>query len=282
MTADVPIANFLSGGLDSTSIVKNMYEQNKSINSFTVGTDSEKYDESKWANIVSEKYNTNHQSVIVPTNLNFDYVNSIINLMDEPYADPSIIPSYIISNEISKHYKVAISGDGGDELLGGYERTKLSLSKSSKFENYLSKLYKFYPSYFGTGSKFLSKSSELQVKYSSFLEDNNFLKLLKINPQNTDSYININNELDDYKSLILADYQFFLPDMMMYKVDRMSMANSLEVRSPFVDHKLIEYILSHNSTYRKDNENKLLLKNYLLKILIKILFTEKSKGLYLI
>ena len=278
LTADVPIANFLSGGLDSTSIVKNMYEQNKSINSFTVGTDSEKYDESKWANIVSEKYNTNHQSVIVPTNLNFDYVNSIINLMDEPYADPSIIPSFIISNEISKHYKVAISGDGGDELLGGYERTKLSLSKSSKFENYLSKLYKFYPSYFGTGSKFLSKSSELQVKYSSFLEDNNFLKLLKINPQNTDSYININNELDDYKSLILADYQFFLPDMMLYKVDRMSMANSLEVRSPFVDHKLIEYILSHNSTYRKDNENKLLLKNYLLRDFNKDFVYRKKQG----
>ena len=278
LTADVPIANFLSGGLDSTSIVKNMYEQNKSINSFTVGTDSEKYDESKWANIVSEKYNTNHQSVIVPTNLNFDYVNSIINLMDEPYADPSIIPSYIISNEISKHYKVAISGDGGDELLGGYERTKLSLSKSSKFDNYLSKLYKFYPSYFGTGSKFLSKSSNLQVKYSSFLEDNNFLKLLKIAPQDTDSYININNELDDYKSLILADYQFFLPDMMMYKVDRMSMANSLEVRSPFVDHKLIEYILSHNSTYRKDNENKLLLKNYLLRDFNKDFVYRKKQG----
>ena len=144
----------------------------------------------------------------MPTNLNFDYVNSIINLMDEPYADPSIIPSYIISNEISKHYKVAISGDGGDELLGGYERTKLSLINQVNliiiYQN-----YKFYPSYFGTGSKFLSKSSELQVKYSSFLEDNNFLKLLKINPQDTDSYININNELDDYKSLILADYQFF-------------------------------------------------------------------------
>ena len=198
--------------------------------------------------------------------------------MDEPYADPSIIPSFIISNEISKHYKVAISGDGGDELLGGYERTKLSLSKSSKFENYLSKLYKFYPSYFGTGSKFLSKSSELQVKYSSFLEDNNFLKLLKIAPQDTDSYININNELDDYKSLILADYQFFLPDMMMYKVDRMSMANSLEVRSPFVDHELIEYVLSHNSTYRKDNENKLLLKNYLLRDFNKDFVYRKKQG----
>ena len=195
---------------------------------------------------VAEKYNTNHQSVNVPTNLNFDYVNSIINLMDEPYADPSIIPSYIISNEISKHYKVAISGDGGDELLGGYERTKLSLKKLSKFDNYLSKIYKFYPSYFGTGSKFLSKSSELQVKNTVHSLRIIIFKTLKINPQDTDSYINIHNELDEYKSLILADYQFFLPDMMMYKVDRMSMANSLEVRSPFVDHKLIEYILSHN------------------------------------
>ncbi len=278
LSADVPIANFLSGGLDSTSIIKNMYEKNKSINTFTVGSDSEKYDESKWAKIVSEKYNTNHQSVTVPTNLSFDYVNNIINSMDEPYADPSIVPSYMISHEISKHYKVAISGDGGDELLGGYERTKISLRKSNTISDLFSKIYKFYPTYLGTGSNFLSKSSDLSVKYSSFLEDENFLKLLNINPIDTDSYINLNNEIDDYKSLLLADYQFFLPDMMMYKIDRMSMANSLEVRSPFVDHKLIEYILSHNSIYRKDNENKALLKNYLIKDFNQDFVNRKKQG----
>ena len=116
------------------------------------------------------------------------------------------------------------------------------------------------------------------MRYKSFLEDENLLKLLKINSLDTDSYININNELDDYKSLLLADYQFFLPDMMMYKVDRMSMANSLEVRSPFVDHKLIEYIFSHNIVYRKDNKNKTLIKNYLLEDFNKDFVYRKKQG----
>lgn len=278
LTADVPIANFLSGGLDSTSIVKNMYDNNRMINTFTVGTDSEKYDESKWAKIVAKRYNTNHQSVTVPTNLKIDYVDTIISSMDEPYADPSIVPTYIISDEISKYFKVAISGDGGDELLGGYERTKLALNNSGKILNYFSKIYNIYPPFLGTGSKFLSKSNQLSIRYKSFLEDENLLKLLKIDPLETDSYININNEVDDYKSLLLADYQFFLPDMMMYKIDRMSMANSLEVRSPFVDHKLIEYIFSHNTSYRIDNENKKLLKNYLLKDFNKDFVYRKKQG----
>lgn len=278
LTADVPIANFLSGGLDSTSIVKNMYDNNKKINTFTVVTDSKKYDESKWAKKVAEKYNTNHQNVTLPTNLKFDYVDKIISSMDEPYADPSIVPTYIISELISKYFKVAISGDGGDELLGGYERTRKSLNKSGLISNYLSKIYNIYPPFLGTGSKFLSKSNQLSIRYKSFLEDENLLKLLKIDPLESNSYINFNYELDNYKSLLLADYQFFLPDMMMYKIDRMSMSNSLEVRSPFVDHKLIEYIFSHNTSYRNDNENKTILKNYLLKDFNKDFVHRKKQG----
>ncbi len=278
LTADVPIANFLSGGLDSTSIVKNMHDSNKNINTFTVGTDSKKYDESKWAEKVAIRYDTNHQSVSVSTNLNIDYVDKIINSMDEPYSDPSIVPSYLISDEISKHFKVAISGDGGDELLGGYARTRIALKKSSNILNYFSKIYNFYPPFLGTGSKFLSKSNHLSTRYKSFLEDENLLKLLKINPLDTNSYININDKLGNYKALLLADYQFFLPDMMMYKIDRMSMANSLEVRSPFVDHKLIEYIFSHNTNYRVDNENKTLLKNYLLMDFNKDFVYRKKQG----
>tara|TARA_B100000131_G_scaffold323042_1_gene379427 strand:- start:1291 stop:3066 length:1776 start_codon:yes stop_codon:yes gene_type:complete len=278
LIADVPVANFLSGGLDSSTIVKNMYENDNEINTFTVSTESKKYDESLWANKVSEKYNTNHKVSYVSSDLNIQLANEAIDSLDEPYSDPSVIPSFLISNEISKHYKVAISGDGGDELLGGYERTEKSLKNINNFQNMFSKLYKIYPSFLGTGANFLSKSNELSTRYRSFLEDENLLKLLKINLDNTDDYINLNKNIDRYKSLLLADYNFFLPDMMLFKIDRTSMANSLEVRSPFVDHKLIEYILSRSTEYRNSNIKKSLLKNYLIEDFDSNFINRKKQG----
>ena len=278
LIADVPVANFLSGGLDSSTIVKNMYENDNEINTFTVSTESKKYDESLWANKVSEKYNTNHKVSYVSSDLNIQLANEAIESLDEPYSDPSVIPSFLISNEISKHYKVAISGDGGDELLGGYERTDKSLKNINTFHNMFSKLYKIYPSFLGTGANFLSKSNELSIRYRSFLEDENLLKLLKINLDNTDDYISLNKNIDSYKSLLVADYNFFLPDMMLFKIDRTSMANSLEVRSPFVDHKLIEYILSRSTEYRNSNIKKSLLKNYLIEDFDSNFINRKKQG----
>ena len=278
LIADVPVANFLSGGLDSSTIVKNMYENDNEINTFTVSNESKKYDESLWANKVSEKYNTNHKVSYVSSDLNIQLANEAIESLDEPYSDPSVIPSFLISNEISKHYKVAISGDGGDELLGGYERTEKSLKNINTFHNMFSKLYKIYPSFLGTGANFLSKSNELSIRYRSFLEDENLLKLLKINLDNTDDYISLNKNIDSYKSLLLADYNFFLPDMMLFKIDRTSMANSLEVRSPFVDHKLIEYILSRSTEYRNSNIKKSLLKNYLIEDFDSNFINRKKQG----
>ena len=278
LIADVPVANFLSGGLDSSTIVKNMYENDNEINTFTVSTESKKYDESLWANKVSEKYNTNHKVSHVSSDLNIQLANEAIESLDEPYSDPSVIPSFLISNEISKHYKVAISGDGGDELLGGYERTDKSLKNINTFHNMFSKLYKIYPSFLGTGANFLSKSNELSIRYRSFLEDENLLKLLKINLDNTDDYISLNKNIDSYKSLLVADYNFFLPDMMLFKIDRTSMANSLEVRSPFVDHKLIEYILSRSTEYRNSNIKKSLLKNYLIEDFDSNFINRKKQG----
>ena len=278
LIADVPVANFLSGGLDSSTIVKNMYENDNEINTFTVSTESKKYDESLWANKVSKKYNTNHKVSYVSSDLNIQLANEAIESLDEPYSDPSVIPSFLISNEISKHYKVAISGDGGDELLGGYERTEKSLKNINTFHNMFSKLYKIYPSFLGTGANFLSKSNELSIRYRSFLEDENLLKLLKINLDNTDDYISLNKNIDSYKSLLLADYNFFLPDMMLFKIDRTSMANSLEVRSPFVDHKLIEYILSRSTEYRNSNIKKSLLKNYLIEDFDSNFINRKKQG----
>ena len=261
--ADVPIANFLSGGIDSSSIVKNLYDDNNSLNTFSINVDNKKYDEEPWSKLVASKYKTNHQSVTLSSKIGLDDIKESISSLDEPYADPSVVPSYLLSKEISKYYKVAISGDGGDELLGGYDRTALSLKDTSMIQNNISNLYSLYPAFAGTGNYFLSKSNSLSTRYSSFLEDKNLLKILGINKTNSPKNIYINNDIEPYKSLLIADYKFYLPEMMLFKIDRTSMANSLEIRSPFVDHELIEYVLSHDSSYYSTDIPKKILKDYL-------------------
>ena len=121
--SDVPVANFLSGGIDSTLIVKLQSLIEGKTNTFTVGYDDKKYDESIWANIVSKKYSTNHFLKNIHENELNNLVLDSLDAFDEPYADPSVVPSFTISKLISEKYKVAISGDGGDELSFGYVRT---------------------------------------------------------------------------------------------------------------------------------------------------------------
>ena len=261
--ADVPVANFLSGGIDSTSIIKNLYDNNKNINSFSVRFKDPKYDESNWSRMVAEKYKTNHKEVFLSSEINENVIHNSLRSLDEPYYDPSVVPSYVLSKEISNYYKVAISGDGGDELLGGYKRTMDSLKSKSFINNIISKLYNLYPPFLGTGNKFLSQSSNINTRYRSYLEDMNLLKLLEITPPRGGYVINIKDHYEDYKGLLISDYGFYLPDMMMFKIDRTSMANSLEIRSPFVDHKLVEYIMSTKSSYIDLNNSKNILKNYL-------------------
>ena len=263
--ADVDVANFLSGGLDSSSIIKSTFESNKNINTFSIYVDNKKYDEREYIKTVVDKYNTNHVSVDISSQINTDDILESINSLDEPYSDPSVVPSYILSKEISKHYKVAISGDGGDELLGGYKRTLDSLKNSSNFlSNLFSYIYYAYPPYLGSGNKFLSKSSNLETRYRSYLEDEKLLDLLGLKSQKHHFANDLNNNPKySYKELIKAEYKLYLPEMMMFKVDRTSMANSLEVRSPFVDHRLVEYILSTSNNQLEKLSGKKLLKGYL-------------------
>ena len=263
LVSDVPIANFLSGGLDSTSIVKNQFD-NKSdnINTFTIGVNDNKYDESSWAELVSKKYKTNHTLETINSKFDNDIILESINAFDELYSDPSTVLSYQISKVISKNYKVAISGDGGDELLGGYKRTSIMLNRRTLPNSVIKFLHKIYPKHYGSAQEILYRKKDLGMGYSSFFEDINLLNLLKLNPADRYSELFFNESENDYKNLLLSDYKFYLPEMMMLKVDRSSMANSLEVRSPFVDHKLVEYILSTESKF-SDNSPKSLLKNYL-------------------
>jgi asparagine synthase (glutamine-hydrolysing) len=244
MNADVNIANFLSGGIDSTTIIK-IANKFKKINTFSMSMKKSNFNEIFYFEKVAYKYGTNHKTISLDTDtLSRKEIDQSILLFDEPYADPSTIPSFLLSKEVSKKYKVAISGDGGDEVFGGYKRTSLSLKEKSFFKNLFSKFYFIYPSFLGTGNKFLRHSRDTKEIYSSFLEDKKFMKLMKINYLSSFQEEYLNNTEDELKNLLLCDLKFYLPEMMLLKIDRTSMANSLEVRSPFVDHRLVEYMLS--------------------------------------
>ena len=260
--SDVPYATFLSGGLDSSSIVKSQNEDGNIVNTFSVYMDNKQFDESYYCKMVAEKYNTNHSSVLIKDFISIENYENIIKTLDEPFADPSYLPTYIISEAISSKYKVAISGDGGDELLGGYLRVKNSLFVNST-NNIADKVFKIYPPFLGTGNMIISKSNDLSTRYNSYLSDLKLLQLLDLRPQKNIFNKPSSNTFEDYKQLMMNEYSFYLPKLMMYKVDRSSMANSLEVRSPYVDNKLIEYIFSHSFEYFDNVIQKKLLNQYL-------------------
>jgi len=261
--SDVPIAAFLSGGIDSTSIVKKLQDLGHSTNSFSVVVDNKTYNEKEFIDKVVNTYKTKHYETNIDSEISDEIINMSIKALDEPYSDPSVVPSYYLSKLISKKYKVAISGDGGDELLGGYYRIKNHIQKKGFWKNSISKLYFIYPAILGSGTNLKSMSNNYKESYISYLEDGKFFKLLFKKNISQDLRININHSGSTYKTLLKTDYVHYLSDQMMFKVDRTSMSNSLEVRSPFVDHKLIEYIFSHDTDYFDRNNQKLPLKKYL-------------------
>ena len=260
--ADVDIAYFLSGGIDSTSIIESVRKEENKINTFSVIYDDKKYDEREYIESVSKEFNTSQNFEQINLNNINEYLVDAAQSLDEPYSDPSIVPTYIISKLISKKYKVAISGDGGDELTGGYLRFQQCLKRNTKL-SFFQHIYKIYPAIFGTGNNLLKYHNRAETSYASFLSDHKFLKLLKLKNSNSLEKKFFIKDSKEENALLIADYKFFLSEMMMLKVDRMSMANSLEVRSPFVDHKLIEYVLSHDKNYMHQEDTKLILKKRL-------------------
>ncbi|MDC3103226.1 asparagine synthase (glutamine-hydrolyzing) [Acidimicrobiaceae bacterium] len=262
--ADVPVANFLSGGIDSSYIVKNMFDRGNEVNTFSIVLKDKKYDERKWSREVSKKYNTNHTEVELGLTDFEDNVIDSINFIDEPYADPSTVPSFVISKNISSQYKTSISGDGGDELIGGYKRTNYLLFRNKKIKSFLKYLNYFYPNYYGTGNLFLRNSSNLSEASGSYFSDKNLLNYLNLKDSKKYELSFYKSFDSKYKTLLFSEYSFFLSEMMMLKVDRTSMAHSLEVRSPFVDHRLVEYMFRTSPNYLNDDNPKSLFKNSLM------------------
>lgn len=264
LISDVPVASLLSGGIDSTSILKSLTKiNNEPVNTYSINNTNKKYDESYWSFLASKTFNSNHMfENIDGSNLQINPIE-VIKSFDEPYADPSIFPSDLVYKTISNKYKVAISGDGGDELLGGYEKIHQSINKGFISSKLIFIIKKLIPSFFGTANNIEKLSNSSIEKYKSLSIDSRLLNVLSLKSQNTFENFLIKQDIPILKKLLIADYKFYLSELMMHKVDRTSMANSVEIRSPFLDHKLVEYVISSNLNFFEKSNPKKILKTYL-------------------
>ncbi len=272
MIAEVPLGAFLSGGVDSSGVVAMMSQlQKEPVNTCSISFDDKKFNESEYADSVSKQYNTNHYVETVATD-DFELLDQLALLYDEPYADSSAIPTYRVCQLARKNVTVALSGDGGDEPLSGYRRHiwHMNEEKIRSFLPYsirkpvfglLGELYPkadWAPKIFRAKTTFqaLARSSvEAYFNTVSIMPDEQRDKLFSNNmKQKLAGYQAVSTfkqyaekapgmAAEDPLALIeYLDMKTYLVDDILTKVDRASMAHSLEVRVPMLDHKYIEWI----------------------------------------
>jgi asparagine synthase (glutamine-hydrolysing) len=284
MVADVPIGILLSGGVDSSLITSMAAKSSGKIKTFTVGFDQSKdYDERSQARMISKYFGTEHNELNAE-DIKPDIMKKLAYFYDEPIADSSMVPTYFISNFVNKHCTVALGGDGGDELFGGYKHYD-RLLWCKKYLGWLPK--KFRKQIANLTSEFLPNGFKgknwLQSLDCDFETDVPLIASLfdrKIrNELVNDSSSLINAEsiwkdrapknLDFLERLTRMDFENYLTEDILVKVDRASMLNSLEIRAPFLDKNIIEFAFGRIPSSLKANtlERKIFLKKLTKKIL---------------
>ena len=311
MQADVPIGVFLSGGIDSSLIACLAQKiSEKRINTFTIGFDESKFDEALYAKDIANKIGTNHHEEYFSTKELKKLMNDIPKAYDEPFADSSQLPTLLLSKVTSEKVKVALSGDGGDELYGGYYRyflaekyKRLIFRQPRLFKSILTTLINFLPINFWNiiGSflpnKFGGKGfGDKLFKLMQVLEEDvesSFQKRIISNYHNLKEILHIENEKNTIifdkkleklfpsmtERMQLIDFITYLPDDILSKVDRASMFYSLEVRVPFLDNKVIEEAWKIPEFKKiKKGEGKIILKKILSNFLPNDLFNRPKMG----
>lgn len=268
MVADVPLGSFLSGGVDSSAIVALMSGlQKEPVNACSIGFDVKKFNETDFAIEVANRYKANHRIDIVDQN-DFDLVDQLAALYDEPYADSSAMPTFRVCELARKHVTVALSGDGADELFAGYGRYRWHMNEEKirqvlplNFRKAIFKpLGKIYPK-LDWAPKFLRAKTTFQSMAMDTIEGyHNSISILRQDERNKLFSTSYKESLKGYSSLEVfkqykdkvksldpmkvaqyLDMKTYLVGDILTKVDRASMAHSLEVRVPFLDHKFVEW-----------------------------------------
>lgn len=299
LISDVPVGVFLSGGIDSSIIVSKVSEvSTQPVKTFTIGFENKYFDERYFANIVSQRFKTEHKTEVVNPDA-IEILPRLLSSFGEPFSDSSAIPTYYVSKMARKHVTVVLSGDGGDEVFSGYDVYKrmykyLYLSRIPiSFRRFLGNIGKYLPSHI-KGYGFLQRQAysniELYLQMVCCFSEQQKEGLYSADFKNmlARSKINLFQQIIDEnhcqgKELItklqVIDLNSYLPDDILTKVDRMSMQTSLETRVPLLDHELIELVFACPAEIRfKSNTLKYILKSILSKYLPTEVICRRKQG----
>jgi asparagine synthase (glutamine-hydrolysing) len=306
LRSDVPLGAFLSGGIDSSLVVAVMSQlMDQPVKTFSIGFEEEGYDEVAFARLIAQKYQTDHHEFTVKP----DAVNILPQIVwnyNEPFADSSAVPTYYVSKMTRDFVTVALNGDGGDESFAGYERYL-----ADKLADY----YRRVPPFIREGiiRRAVDKLPHSTNRRNFFRRLKRFVKGISEPPERryvrwicffdnemkgdlyTPSFKDLNRELDSVDLTVkwyeqadaeqfldrtlFVDVMSYLPEDLLVKVDIASMAHSLEARSPFLDHKVMEFAASLPANLKlKGMETKFLLKDTLSDIVPKEILQRKKMG----
>jgi len=295
LMSEVPLGAFLSGGIDSSLVVALMSEMlQQPVKTFSIGFEEDDYSELVYARQIAKQFGTDHHEFIVRPDL-VSALPQLIWAFDEPFADPSMLPTYYVSKLAREHVTVVLTGDGGDEIFGGYSRYERELSI-----NRMPAAMRFI---LGQGSRLIPEGVrgkkrlgnmryDLATRYlhsitllppgsrSLFYHDDYFANVRDHNPyEKLISEFRKVQSLDSMTQMQYIDVQSYLTDDILIKVDKASMLSSVETRAPLLDQHLVEYVASLPASIRTKNGTlKSLLKNAAASILPTEILTRPKQG----
>jgi asparagine synthase (glutamine-hydrolysing) len=261
--SDVPVGSFLSGGVDSSTVTALMAKGRESaVSTFSIGFDVESHTETPFARLVAERYKTDHHERTVRAGSMAEMLERVVDAYDEPFADGSAIPTYEVSSLASDRLKVVLSGDGGDEVFGGYlwyetwrRRQPWARISAGPLAPFFKRIAAATPGYRAQrvisymGHQPVERYGRMLSLFTSHEKEEIAGPLLKESVGDEyDDYWHLRPhwrpDLDPLTQAQYLDLKTYLPNDILTKVDRASMAHSLEVRPPLLDHVLVEYVFS--------------------------------------
>ena len=280
LVSDVPLGAFLSGGVDSSGIVALMANQLSSVKTCSIGFNEKTFNETEFAEIVAKQYKTEHYVHTVHDNV-ASRLHEITSYLDEPFADPSLVPTFLVSELARQNVTVALTGDGGDEVFAGYSKYTTDWHETrlrNKFPSFARKgMGALAPYLRKLPNATIRRASSLMHSLSldpakafyvtnSFLDDHVWYSCISDHYRNslgdyhpsaiTEAIYNEANAEDHLSKLLQTDMQTYLPGGILVKADRMSMANSLELRAPILDYRVIEFANRLPIEFKFQNGNK--------------------------